>query len=169
MYHLGNVYNYQSATTASFNRRVKTFSDRLKHARLLRGHTQNALARLVRISQSAIGSYESGLRHSSRSARKLAQVLKVEVEWLETGKGPMELPMEGYDLSNTLLPPGIADPAARAGGRTRPMAPWPFPNISPSQFETLTSDDRAMLEALTQTYIEMVQVRRGIKRGRKIG
>ena len=94
---------HQSAYGASFNRRVKTFSDRLKHARLLRGHTQKTLARLTRLSQSAIGSYESGLRHSSRSLRKLAQVLKVELEWLETGKGPMELPMESYDLSDTCL------------------------------------------------------------------
>jgi transcriptional regulator with XRE-family HTH domain len=150
---------------------VKTFSDRLKHARLLRGHTQKALARLGRISQSAIGSYESGLRHSSRSARKLAQVLKVEVEWLETGKGPMELPVEGYDLSNTLPTPGVAEPVPRPGARPRPLAPWPFPNISPSQFESLTADDRLVLESITLAYIEKtVQVRRGAKtRGRKPG
>lgn len=149
---------------------MKTFSDRLKHARLLRGHTQKALARLVRISQSAIGSYESGLRHSSRSARKLAQVLKIEVEWLETGKGPMELPLEAYDLSNTLPVSGVSDAAPRPGGRLRPLAPWPYPNISPSQFESLTPDERAMLEALTQTFIETTLLRRGVKpRGRKIG
>ncbi|CAB3874883.1 helix-turn-helix domain-containing protein [Achromobacter mucicolens] len=149
---------------------MKTFSDRLKHARLLRGHTQKALARLVRISQSAIGSYESGLRHSSRSARKLAQVLKIEVEWLETGKGPMELPLDAYDLSNTLPVSGVSESAPRPGGRPRPLAPWPYPNISPSQFESLTPDERAMLEALTQTFIETTLLRRGIKpRGRKIG
>jgi transcriptional regulator with XRE-family HTH domain len=90
---------------------VKTFSDRLKHARLLRGHTQKALARLVRISQSAIGSYESGLRHSSRSARKLAQVLKIEVEWLETGKGPMELPLDASCASVLRLRDSMLAPA----------------------------------------------------------
>lgn len=150
---------------------MKTFSDRLKHARLLRGHTQKALARLARISQSAIGSYESGLRHSSRSARKLAQVLKVETEWLETGKGPMELPVEGYDLSNTLPSPGLAEPQPRPGMRPRPMAPWPFPNISPSQFESLTPEDRLVLESITQAFIEKtILVRRGAKaRGRKLG
>ncbi|WP_263915135.1 helix-turn-helix domain-containing protein [Achromobacter sp. 79A6] len=150
---------------------MKTFSDRLKHARLLRGHTQKTVARLARLSQSAIGSYESGLRHSSRSLRKLAQVLKVELEWLETGKGPMELPMEGYDLSDTLPPStGVSESLPRpAARRPRPQAPWPFPNIAPAQFDTLTPDDRAMLEALTQTFIETVQARRGIKpRGRKI-
>jgi transcriptional regulator with XRE-family HTH domain len=148
---------------------VKTFSDRLKHARLLRGYTQKTLARMARLSQSAIGSYESGLRHSSRSLRKLAQVLKVELEWLETGKGPMELPMESYDLSDTLPATGVSEPLPRGmTRRARPLAPWPYPNISPAQFDTLTADDRNTLEALTQTFIESAQARRGIKpRGRK--
>jgi transcriptional regulator with XRE-family HTH domain len=148
---------------------VKTFSDRLKHARLLRGHTQKALARLARLSQSAIGSYESGLRHSSRSARKLAQVLKVEAEWLETGKGPMELPMGGYDLSDTLPATGVAESSPRPGGRPRPQAPWPFANISPAQLDALTPDERIGLEAMAATYIEQaLRIRRGAKpRGRK--
>ena len=111
---------------ASFNRAVKTFSDRLKHARLLRGYTQEELARLARISQSAIGSYESSLRQSSRSARKLAQVLKVELEWLETGKGSMELPLDGYDLSNTLPPANVAEPAQRAGRKRARKRHGPF-------------------------------------------
>jgi transcriptional regulator with XRE-family HTH domain len=150
---------------------VKTFSDRLKHARLLRGHTQKTLARMARLSQSAIGSYESGLRHSSRSSRKLAQVLKVEAEWLETGKGPMELPMDGYDLSDTLPVTGVAEGPPRASGRHRPHAPWPFFNISPAQVESLTSDERIGLEAIAQTYIEQVlRIRRNAKpRGRKSG
>lgn len=150
---------------------MKTFSDRLKHARLLRGHTQKTLARLARISQSAIGSYESGLRDSSRSTRKLAQVLKVEVEWLETGKGPMELPMEGYDLSDTLPAIGVAEAPPRPRGRARPMAPWPYSGIAPSQFELLTPDERTALEAITQTYIEQtLRIRRNAKpRGRKGG
>ena len=109
--------------------------------------------------------------NASPAARKLAQVLKVEVEWLETGKGPLELPVEGYDLSNTLPAPGVAEPVPRPGGRPRPMAPWPFPNISPSQFESLTADDRLILESITQAYIEKtILVRRGAKtRGRKLG
>lgn len=149
---------------------MKTFSDRLKHARLLRGHTQKTVARLARLSQSAIGSYESGLRHSSRSLRKLAQVLKVELEWLETGKGPMELPMDGYDLSDTLPSSGVSESLPRpATRRPRPQAPWPFPNIPPAHFDTLTPEDLALLEALNQTFIETVQARRGVKpRGRKV-
>jgi transcriptional regulator with XRE-family HTH domain len=148
---------------------VKTFSDRLKQTRLLRGHTQKTLARLARISQSAIASYESGLRHSSRSVRKLAQILKVEPEWLETGKGPMELPMEGYDLSDTLAPAGVAETMPRPPKRRRPQAPWPYLSISPSQFDSLSADERAILEALTLAFIETAQARRTVKpRGRKI-
>lgn len=102
--------------------------------------------------------------------RKLAQILKIEPEWLETGKGPMELPMEGYDLSDTLPPAGVAESMPRPARRARPQAPWPYPNIAPSQFDGLSPEDRAMLEALTQTFIEMAQARRTVKpRGRKIG
>ncbi|MGE8641016.1 MAG: helix-turn-helix domain-containing protein [Achromobacter sp.] len=149
---------------------MKTFSDRLKQARLLRGHTQKTLARLARISQSAIASYESGLRHSSRSVRKLAQILKVEPEWLETGKGPMELPIEGYDLTDTLAPAGIAETMPRLPKRRRPQAPWPYPNIAPSLFDGLSAEDRVQLEALTLTFIETAHARRTVKpRGRKPG
>ncbi len=82
----------------------------------------------------------------------------------------MELPLEGYDLSNTLPVSGVAESAPRPGGRPRPMAPWPFPNISPSHFESLTPEERAMLEALAQTFIETTLLRRGAKsRGRKPG
>lgn len=80
--------------------------------------------------------------------------------------------MEGYDLTDTLPPvSGVSESLPRpAGRRPRPQAPWPFPNIAPAQFDTLTPDDRAMLEALTQTFIEMAQARRGVKpRGRKAG
>ncbi len=82
----------------------------------------------------------------------------------------MELPMEGYDLSDTLPAAGVAETMPRMVRRPRPQAPWPFPNIAPSQFDGLTPDDRAMLEALTQTFIETAQARRTVKpRGRKIG
>jgi hypothetical protein len=36
------------------------------------------------------------------------------------------------------------------------MHTWPFPNIPPELFETLTDDERRTLEALTQTYLEHV-------------
>lgn len=70
---------------------MKKFSDRLKHARRLRQLSQENLAHISGLSQSAVASYENGLRQSSRSIRKLAIALQVNLDWLETGAGPMEL------------------------------------------------------------------------------
>lgn len=39
------------------------------------------------------------------------------------------------------------------------MESWPYPNIPPELFETLTADERAALEALTRTYLEQVTLR----------
>ncbi len=69
---------------------MNTFSDRLREARVLRGYTQQALARVAGLSQSAIASYESGRRHSSRAMRRLARALHVNLDWLETGNGPRD-------------------------------------------------------------------------------
>nr|WP_242697940.1 helix-turn-helix transcriptional regulator [Bordetella holmesii] len=58
----------------------------MREARVLRGYTQQALARVAGLSQSAIASYESDRRHSSRASRRLARALQVQRDWLETGK-----------------------------------------------------------------------------------
>ncbi|WP_432264316.1 helix-turn-helix domain-containing protein [Bordetella genomosp. 12] len=65
----------------------------MREARVLRGYTQQALARVAGLSQSAIASYESGRRHSSRASRRLARALRVQRDWLETGQGPREIDM----------------------------------------------------------------------------
>jgi hypothetical protein len=39
------------------------------------------------------------------------------------------------------------------------METWPYPNIPPELFETLTDDEWIILEALTQTYLEHVAQR----------
>lgn len=69
---------------------VKTFGERLRHARHLRGMTQRELALASKVSQSAIGNYESDLRNSSRALLRLAQALAVSPAWLENGQGAME-------------------------------------------------------------------------------
>lgn len=68
---------------------VKTFRERLIHAREAKGWTQEELARASSVSQGAIGNYESGLRNSSRQVVSLATALGVRVEWLDKGKGAM--------------------------------------------------------------------------------
>lgn len=42
------------------------------------------------------------------------------------------------------------------------MDTWPLPNIPPELFDTLTDDERRTLEALTQTYLAHVELRRAI-------
>ncbi|WP_417219140.1 hypothetical protein [Achromobacter spanius] len=39
------------------------------------------------------------------------------------------------------------------------MHTWPFPNTPPKLFDALSDDERATLEALTQTYLEQVALR----------
>jgi hypothetical protein len=53
----------------------------------------------------------------------------------------------------------LARQARRHGPRpdkVRAMHTWPFPNIPPELFATLSDDERRTLEALTQTYLEHV-------------
>ncbi|SOE47056.1 transcriptional regulator [Orrella dioscoreae] len=52
--------------------------------------TQRELALASKVSQSAIGNYESDLRNSSRALLRLAQALAVSPAWLENGQGAME-------------------------------------------------------------------------------
>ncbi|CAP45033.1 helix-turn-helix domain-containing protein [Bordetella petrii] len=122
---------------------MKTFSDRLKHARTLRRHTQKSLARACGLSQSTVSGYESGSRRSSRSLRKIAQVLRVELDWLDTGKGPMEkreAHSPGAGDAYTLMDPGAA------GDKSVPQTSWPFPSVPPMQINALTAADRRELD-----------------------
>ena len=124
---------------------MKTFSDRLKHARLLRQHTQQSLARACGLSQSTIASYENGERRSSRSLRKMAQVLRVESEWLETGNGPIDRHMV-YTAPDTPTPGGSTLMEGDAQGDPVPLTPWPFPSVAPSQLNALPAPARRELD-----------------------
>ncbi|WP_262356945.1 helix-turn-helix domain-containing protein, partial [Bordetella pertussis] len=99
---------------------MKKFSDRLKHARRLRQLSQENLAHISGLSQSAVASYENGLRQSSRSIRKLAIALQVNLDWFETGVGPMEL--EAYPSGPAAWRPGLMEPG---GERAIHAAPLP--------------------------------------------
>jgi len=151
---------------ARFNRPVKTFSDRLKHARLLRQHTQKSLARACGLSQSTISSYESGSRRSSRSLRKMAQVLRIELDWLDTGKGPMEK-RDAYSLPDTADTHTLMEPDS-ADGKSAPPAPWPFPSVPPAQINALTAGDRRdvdkLLRMVVDGYLRLYSEGKGRKR-----
>ncbi|WP_406940399.1 helix-turn-helix domain-containing protein, partial [Bordetella pertussis] len=113
---------------------MKKFSDRLKHARRLRQLSQENLAHISGLSQSAVASYENGLRQSSRSIRKLAIALQVNLDWFETGVGPMEL--EAYPSGPAAWRPGLMEP-----GGERAAAPWPFRAVAHARYQALSARD----------------------------
>jgi transcriptional regulator with XRE-family HTH domain len=78
---------------------MRSFAERLREERQRQGLTQEALAGMAGLSQSAIGNYESGERGSSRQIARLANALGVNALWLETGDGDKETgaPAEGID------------------------------------------------------------------------
>ncbi|WP_113751975.1 helix-turn-helix domain-containing protein [Bordetella trematum] len=116
---------------------MKTFSDRLRQARVLRGYTQQDLARACGLSQSAIGSYETGQRHSSRSVRRLALALEVNLDWLEMGRGPME------------YGPMLMEPAP-----LQAPSGWPFKGVLPQHLAALSARDMKLLETMVRSFIE---------------
>ena len=115
---------------------MKTFSDRLRYARRERKLTQKELARACGLSQSAIASYENDHRHTSRSLRKLAAILRIEMEWLETGKGPMEPPAH---------PATLREPHAQLK-TAKSSNDWPFRQLTRAQYEALSPQQKIMLE-----------------------
>lgn len=69
---------------------VDTFATRLKWARKQNGLTQISLARKANMSQSAIASYEAGVRSLNGETGKivkLARVLGINADWLSCGVG----------------------------------------------------------------------------------
>ncbi|AOB32883.1 XRE family transcriptional regulator [Bordetella sp. H567] len=133
---------------------MKKFSDRLRHIRSLRGYTQAELARLAGLSQSAVASYESGERKSSRGLFKLAAALGVEAQWLDTGKGPMERPADVYAAPAGGHRYALEDGAQAAFGEARKEAEWPFPNIPRGRYESLTARDKRHLENMVAAFID---------------
>jgi transcriptional regulator with XRE-family HTH domain len=71
---------------------VNTIGERIAWARKQRKLTQDALAKRVGISQSAIGSYEAGHRGKPRELLSIARALDVNPVWLEKGEGEWDLP-----------------------------------------------------------------------------
>jgi len=66
---------------------VNTIAERLKWARAQRGMTQAQLAAAARVSTSAIGNVESGIRERPRDLLDIARALRASPTWLESGRG----------------------------------------------------------------------------------
>jgi transcriptional regulator with XRE-family HTH domain len=135
---------------------VKTFSDRLRYARRLRGITQKALARAGGLSQSAIASYESGQRQSSRALFKLASALKVSPNWLDTGRGAMDV-VDQYLQGPLEQDHTLMDPLMRPG-RNRPVpVTSTLSSFVLARADLLSTRERRMLEIMISSFVDACQ------------
>lgn len=81
-YHLtDNLHHWSVAVTE--------LKDRLKQARKHAGITQAKLAEAINTSQGSIADLESGRNKSTTNLLQIANILRVNAEWLATGKGEM--------------------------------------------------------------------------------
>lgn len=122
--------DHQCGSRFGSNEPVDTFASRLQYARRLRHLSQAALARKCGLSQSAISSYENGVRKDPSKILILAEVLEVNAYWLRAGQGPM-LPVPTLGEST-----------------------WPFPSISPRLFWSLSVRDREAAERALAAFID---------------
>lgn len=116
---------------------MKSFAERLRFARNLRGQTQAQLARACRVSQGAIANYESGARQAAKIIFRLAAVLRVSAIWLAEGTGPIEFDAPALTAGAYRLQDGGAACATPA---------WPFNDISPEIYWALSERDRQLIE-----------------------
>lgn len=92
------------------NELMTIFGERLKQARLEAGLSQGELAALVGIKQATVAEAES-IGKSSKKILDYAKALKVNPDWLSTGRGKMkpssvELPPDSYKVqTNPSYPP----------------------------------------------------------------
>lgn len=117
---------------------MKTFADRLRYARELRGMSQKQLAVACGLSQSAISSYENNSRKSPQKLLQLATVLGVDPYWLSRGTGHMRP-----------APPPTLSMSEQ----------WPFSSISPGQIWLLSQADRQAVENTLSALVDSLLLR----------
>jgi transcriptional regulator with XRE-family HTH domain len=127
---------------------VKDFAERLRYARVLRGFSQASLARACGLSQGAIANYENRTRKTAKGIFRIAKVLEVSPSWLAMGAGPMaETPMtSGYDASDVRGPGNLRDTGTGSKTQEWRLAAWPFNELAPEDFWSLSAHERKMIE-----------------------
>jgi HTH-type transcriptional regulator, competence development regulator len=123
----------------------KTIGERVRHWRERRGITVPELARQVGSKPSTIYGLEIGDQKKSSALHKIAKALGLNIDYLETAKGPAEL----------------GGPA-----RVEEAEPWPFPTIARGRFDRLPDRDKQAIEKLLLTFISHCEVP-GEQRARK--
>lgn len=121
---------------------VKTFSERLRFTRELRGLTQAQLARACKLSQSAIANYEAGTRNLPRDIFRLAEILQVNAQWLYEGSGPISHEAQATSQANYPL---------QEAGAGQALAIWPFRDVSPQAYWALPQKDQDLIESTVVT------------------
>jgi phage repressor protein C with HTH and peptisase S24 domain len=91
---------------------MSTLADRLNSRMAELGLTQDELAKLAKISQSAIHKLCSGKAQQTRKLVQIADALKVQPEWLETGRIPKFYGMDESGYASVTL--GMKLPAIPA-------------------------------------------------------
>ena len=129
---------------------MEHFSDRLRHARKLRKLSQAALAKASGLSQGAISSYENRTRQATTGIIQLAQALNVNPVWLDTGAGPMEMPLNYGAIDNVTrqLRDLESQPVAMA---------WPFRAFKPGDYWSLTEPKRQIFEKAALALLEALR------------
>ncbi|SIO50792.1 DNA-binding transcriptional regulator, XRE-family HTH domain [Burkholderia sp. GAS332] len=93
---------------------LKTLAERLVWARTEAKLSQSQLAKIVGVSQSAIGNLESGARLTSRKIAAIATALDVNAYWLSDNKGS---------------PKAQSGEASEAAAESAPPTPIPSPAV----------------------------------------
>jgi len=123
------------------------FSKRLKQQRIRQGLSQRQLAKLCRLSQSAISNYENGTRQVGLEIFTLARVLKVSPMWLAEGRGPrMTTPGPNQAEPNQSYLPTL----------------WPFQTIAPEELQTLRPNEKAIVEQTLTSLIKALKDNREV-------
>jgi transcriptional regulator with XRE-family HTH domain len=129
---------------------VKTFSQRVRLARMACGWTQKELASASGLTQSAIGNYESGQRNQppGDALLRLAEALSVTPLWLSQGGGPMDI----SDAGTQAPAKPSKNTSANGGGENSGM--WPFEGVGYDSYRRLSSNNKQLLESLVSTFID---------------
>lgn len=85
-----NTCQRHTVTECRFNSLMDTIGERVRARRTQIDMTRPELARRAGIAYSSLSDLELGLSKNSLALHKIAKILNCRVEWLETGKKPIE-------------------------------------------------------------------------------
>lgn len=106
----------RDAITLSRNNRLMTLGDRIKQARKLRNMSRPQLAEASGVKYPTLAGIENNDQPSSTQLPELAAALRVNVLWLQTGKGPRDA--EGVVDQDAAPVPAFAHALALGDGST---------------------------------------------------